>query len=93
MVLMPSCTVPMFSNRLATSHRIQLDMKRMRITRAMATAMTPSDTASRYQAPMAMAATPASSSELSRVRLTVRPVARRIWRCTVVMKPSMASRA
>ena len=44
MVLMPSSTVPMFSKRPATSHRIHCDMARMRMTSAIATAIAPSVT-------------------------------------------------
>ena len=71
MVLMPSCTVPRFSNNPATSHRIQSDIMRRRITRPMATAMAPSEISDWCQANTAIPAMDTSSSEFRVCRVTV----------------------
>jgi len=50
MVLMPSWTVPMFSNNPAISQSTHSDIDRIRMTKAMATAIAPSVIADRYHA-------------------------------------------
>ena len=53
-VSMPSCTVPMFSNRPATSHMIHCDIVAMRITSADGDG----DRAERHRGPAATARSP-----------------------------------
>ena len=92
-VPMPSSTVPMFSNRPATSHRIQSDIERMRITSAMATAIAPIEIDACNHAQIATPATLASRKALSVCRETVSWVTSRICACTVTMNSSIAPRA
>ena len=62
---MPSCTVPIFSNRPDISHMIHCDMPQSRRTRPIATATAPMVTASPSHSQIDSAPTENSSSELS----------------------------
>ena len=61
--LMPSCTVPMFSNSADTSHMIHCDMPQSRSTRPMTTATAPMVTASPSHSQIDSALTENRSSE------------------------------
>ena len=61
---MPSCTVPMFSNRPETSHMIHCDMPQSRSTRPMTTATAPIETALPSHSQIDIALTASSSAEL-----------------------------
>jgi hypothetical protein len=78
-VFMPSCTVPMFSNRLVISHMIQCDMPCSRSAIAVAAATAPTPTVPCDQSQRAVPAMPAVRPMLS-VWLTIsKALTRRIW--------------
>ena len=62
---MPSCTVPMFSNRPDISHMIHCDMPQSLSTRPMTTATAPIETASPSHNQIDSALTENSRRELS----------------------------
>ena len=62
----PSCTVPMFSNRAETSHMIHCDMPQKRSTRPITTATAPMLIALPSHSQTDIAPTATSSDELSR---------------------------
>src|SRR4051794_22190849 len=68
MDVMPTCTVPMFSNRPETSHMIHCDMPHSLSTRPMTTATAPIVTTAPSHNQIDSAATENSNIELIRYR-------------------------
>ena len=93
MELMPSCTVPMFSNSADSSHMIHCDIPHKRSTSPVDTATAPMLAASLSQSQIASEVTLTSSRPLSMYSRKLTWVTRRICLYTVSIKPSMPSRA
>ncbi len=76
---MPSTTVPTFSNRADSSHKIHWDIPLSLSTRPRATVMAASPTASSSHRAIAVALTANISNPFKVVRVVCTPVTRRIW--------------